>query len=171
MCIAAAYSLTVNQGHCQSPAVARVEKTQFAGWVAHLLPHLPNNCGSMANMLRHAPHAYPAAHPSSLVCTVKLTTGAIQAMAVWPGHRSAYTWRLAEHRPIHVECFCRTAVLGAFVAGSVHEAEAVRSSDLGQRSLPGERSDTDNCCSSFSLPSRQLLRTVTVAGCSRRARG
>ncbi|CAA9384844.1 hypothetical protein AVDCRST_MAG94-5081 [uncultured Leptolyngbya sp.] len=40
MCIATADSLTVNQGHCQSLAVARVEKTQFAGLVPPLLPHL-----------------------------------------------------------------------------------------------------------------------------------
>ena len=40
MCTAIAVSLTVNQGHCQSLAIARVEKTQFAGLVAHLLPHL-----------------------------------------------------------------------------------------------------------------------------------
>ena len=33
MCIATADSLTGNQGHCQSLAVARVEKTQFAGWL------------------------------------------------------------------------------------------------------------------------------------------
>ncbi|KAL3131359.1 hypothetical protein ABBQ38_010417 [Trebouxia sp. C0009 RCD-2024] len=113
MCIAAADSLTVNQGHCQSPAVARVEKTQFAGLVAHLLPHLPNSYSSMPDMLRHASHAYPAAHLSSLVVTVKQTPGAIQAMAAWLRHGSAYTWRLVEHRPVHVDCFCRTAMLGA----------------------------------------------------------
>ena len=36
MCTATAVSLTVNQGHCQSLAIARVEKTQFAGLVALL---------------------------------------------------------------------------------------------------------------------------------------
>ena len=42
MCIASAASQTVNQGHCQSLAGARVEKTQFAGLVPPLLPNLHN---------------------------------------------------------------------------------------------------------------------------------
>ena len=59
----------------------------------------------MADMLRHASHAYPTAHPCSLVVTVKETTSAIQAMAAWPGHWLAYTWRLVEHPPVPVECY------------------------------------------------------------------
>ena len=50
MCIATAVSQTEKQGHCQSSAIARVEKTQFPGLVAHWLPHLHRS------LKHHVPH-------------------------------------------------------------------------------------------------------------------
>lgn len=86
MCIASADSLTVNQGHCQSSAVARVEKTHFAGLVTPLLPHNPlQQHGQHARgVLHHAPgtlqHTYlPCGHSQEGVM-------ANSHGAAWPGH-------------------------------------------------------------------------------------
>ena len=121
MCTAAAVSQTVNQGHCQSLAIARVEKTQFAGLVAHLLPHLHKA------LQQHGSHAHgyinkhPAAHLSTLVATIKeeakpwlpgLDTGELT-------REGCFTAPIINHL-----CKVLTAVSGAFNAGNGYQAAA-----------------------------------------------
>ena len=59
--------------HCQSLAIARVQKTQFAGLVAPLLPYCTNHCNNLADTFRQTATStsYPAAHLSPLVVTTQ----------------------------------------------------------------------------------------------------
>ena len=67
MCIAAAVTLTEKQGHCQSLAIARVEKTQFAGLVAPLLPFLHKP------LQQHDPHAHAHINQHLTPCSTPIS--------------------------------------------------------------------------------------------------